>query len=154
VKSGKAAKELLAARDDVWALVSQAGRLADWWPGIFAAQDHGDTWTIEGDERAGMTRVADRGDDEREETVHVVKGQPDTLRLHFERSGYDAELALRASASNRTQATLTIVLAEPEETLAERLEKIITASVTSMDNVFAGEILDRLYDLCQTGADG
>jgi hypothetical protein len=151
-----ASRELLAPTADVWAFVSTAGRLADWWPGIFGAQDGGDHWTIEGDERAGLTRVADRSsgeEQERMETVAVEQAPPSWLRLRFARSGYDATLSLAATAANRTMATLSIDMADGHETLAERVEKVVAASSGHPDEAFVDDVLDRLYDLCQTGAD-
>jgi uncharacterized protein YndB with AHSA1/START domain len=153
VRTATATRELLAPRDDVWAFVSTPGRLADWWPEVFAAQVEGDHWTIEGDERAGLTRVASPGDDEREETVHVGLNPPGSIELRFERSGYRANLALGAIGAQRTTATLTIERQDPEETLAERLEEVVGLAVTGPDDAFAESILDRLYELCQTGAD-
>jgi hypothetical protein len=158
LRTANASKELLASRDDVWTFVSEAGRISDWWPGIFAAQDNGATWTIEGEEREGLSRVADRGDDERQETVTVEKAAPTDLRLHFDRSGYDVHLSLEASAANRTEATLVIGVEERHETLPERLEEVVgglsfAPSVLGADDSFAESVLDRLYDVCQTGAD-
>jgi hypothetical protein len=156
VHQAHATKELLAPRDDVWAFVSAAGRLADWWPGIFAAQDNGVTWTIEGEEREGLARVADPGDNERTESVAVEKSPPGLLRLRFDRSGYDVQLSLAASASNRTQAALTIEVETPHETAAERLEEFVgvaASAVLGPSDTFAESLLARLYDLCQTGAD-
>jgi uncharacterized protein YndB with AHSA1/START domain len=150
-----ASRELLAPAADVWAFVSTAGRLSDWWPGVFAAQDEGDHWEIEGDERAGLTRVADRSSGEapeRMETVAVEKSPPNRLRLRFARSGYDATLDLSATAANRTTATLSIDVVEAHETLAERLEKVVGATSGRPDEEFADSVLARLYDLCQTGA--
>ena len=153
-----ATKELLAPRQDVWSFVSAAGRLADWWPGIFAAQDHGDRWTIEGEEREGLTRVADQssGGPEREETVLVDRSGPDHLRLRFERSGYDVQLSLSAASPDRTEATLSIAVSDTHETLAERLEEVVgvaSSAVTGPSDSFAEAILERLYELCQTAAD-
>jgi uncharacterized protein YndB with AHSA1/START domain len=153
VGTATATRELLAPRDDVWAFVSTPGRLADWWPGVFAAQGNGDDWTIEGDERAGLTRVASPGDDERQETVHVVLNPPGSLELRFERSGYHVRLALEATGAQRTTTTLTIQRKDAEETVAERLEEVVGLAVTGPDDAFAESILDRLYGLCQTGAD-
>jgi carbon monoxide dehydrogenase subunit G len=153
VGTATATRELLAPRDDVWAFVSTPGRLADWWPGVFAAQADGDHWTIEGDERAGLTRVASPGDDEREETVHVVLNPPSSLELRFERSGYHVHVALEATGAERTTATLTIERQDPEETVAERLEEVVGLALTGPDDAFAESILNRLYELCQTGAD-
>jgi carbon monoxide dehydrogenase subunit G len=153
VHTATATRELLAPRDDVWAFVSTPGRLADWWPGVFAVQDQGDHWTIEGEERGGLTGVASPGDDEREENVRVGLSSPGSLELHFERSGYDAHLALEATGEKRTTATLTIDVEDAHETAAERLEEVAALAFTGPTDAFAESILDRLYDLCQTGAD-
>jgi uncharacterized protein YndB with AHSA1/START domain len=156
VHTASAEKELLAPRDDVWAFISDAGRLADWWPGIFAAQEQGSTWTVEGDEREGLTEVADRGDHERKETVDVEKAAPGTLRLRFPRSGYEATLSLASTARNRTGATLSIAVEDPHETLAERLEEVggfATPTLTGPSDAFAASILEKLFDLVQTADD-
>jgi uncharacterized protein YndB with AHSA1/START domain len=153
VRTATATRELLAPRNDVWAFVSTPGRLADWWPGVFAAQAQGGHWTIEGDERAGLTRVASPGDDEREEGVEVALNPPGSLELRFARSGYRARLALEAIGAQRTTATLTIELEDTHETLAERLEEVVGLAVTGPSHAFAESIVDRLYELCQTGAE-
>jgi hypothetical protein len=153
VDTATATRELLAPRDDVWAFVSTPGRLADWWPGVFAAQDQGDHWTIEGEERAGLTQVASPGDDERQESVCVGLNPPGSLELHFARSGYDARLVLEATGEKRTTATLTIDVADAHETVAERLEEVAGLAFAGPTDAFAESILDRLYELCQTGAD-
>jgi uncharacterized protein YndB with AHSA1/START domain len=147
-------RELLAPIADVWAFVSTAGRLADWWPGIFAAQDDGDHWTIEGEERAGLERVADRnsGLPQRQETVSIEMHPPTQLRMHFERSGYDVVLTLASTAENRTTATLTVDVVDAHETAAERLEKLVGLAVGMPHEEFAEGLLERLYELCQTGA--
>ena len=137
--------ELLAPRNDVWAFVSVAGRLADWWPGVKGAQDDGQRWEIAGDERVGGQEVR------RSEGVAVEKEAPTRLHLHFERSGIDAELNLEATASNRTTATLSIDVRDPNETLVERLEHGVPLFMGQAPS--AAVMLDKLYDLCQTGAD-
>ena len=132
---------------------STPGRLADWWTGVFAVQAEGDHWTIEGDERAGLTAVASPGDDERQESVQAALTPPGLLELHFERSGYRARLALEAVGAQRTTATLTIEVEDPQETLAERLEEVVGLAFTGPGDGFAESIVERLYELCQTGAD-
>jgi uncharacterized protein YndB with AHSA1/START domain len=153
VRTATATKELLAPREDVWAFVSTPGRLAEWWPGVSAAQANGGHWTIEGDERAGLARVASPGDDEREETVDVALNPPGALELRFGRSGYRARLALESTGAQRTTATLTIEVEDPHETLAERLEEVVGLAVTGPSDAFAESIVERLYELCQTGAE-
>jgi hypothetical protein len=152
--SATSSRELLAPIADVWAFVSTAGRLADWWSGIFAAQDEGDHWTIEGEERAGLERVADRnsGQPQRQETVSIQKQPPTHLGMHFERSGYDVSLDLASTSENRTMATLTIDVIDPAETAAEHLEKLVGMASGAPHEEFAEGLLERLYELCQTGA--
>jgi uncharacterized protein YndB with AHSA1/START domain len=148
-------RELLAPIADVWAFVSTPGRLADWWPGIFAAQDDGDHWTIEGEERSGLERVADRnsGLPQRQETVTIEKQPPTRLRMHFERSGYDVSLDLASTSESRTTATLTIGVVDPAETTAERLEKLVGIAFGTPHEEFAEGLLERLYEVCQSGAE-
>lgn len=149
-----AERTLLAPVADVWAFVSTAGRLPDWWPGVVGAQDHGTTWTIVGDERAaagGATPlISDRED--REEAVDVDLRPPTFLRLLFARTGYAVELSLEAAAENRTRALLSIEQAQQHETLAERIEERWLAVGWPNDG-FPELLLARLDDVCQTGAD-
>jgi uncharacterized protein YndB with AHSA1/START domain len=151
-----ATRELLAPREDVWAFVSTAGRLPDWWPGIRGVQDDGDTWTIEGDERPGLGSAAGGTASEyegRHETVTVEKQAPTLLRLSFEDTGYRLELVLEATASNRTTATVTIVNDNAQNGLLERVEEF-AFSGGGPTHVLAESLLEHLYDLCQTGETG
>jgi hypothetical protein len=87
------------------------------------------------------------------ETVGVALNPPGSLELRFERSGYRARPALEATGAQRTTATLTIELENPQETLAERLEEVVALAVTGPSDGFAQSIVERLYELCQTGAE-
>lgn len=150
-----ATRELLASRDDVWAFVSNAGRLSDWWPGVLGAQDNGGTWTIEGDERPGLGVFAggtETEDESRQETVGVEKDPPGRLQLRFQQTGYHLDLALDATAANRTTATATVINENKHDSLFERVEESVLSG-GGPAHVFAASLLDRLYELCQTGAD-
>jgi uncharacterized protein YndB with AHSA1/START domain len=154
LRPSAAERVLLAPIADVWAFVSTAGRLPDWWRGVVAAQDHGDTWTIEGDERADTTRDSEiSGRTGRQETVDVAKAAPTELALAFSRSGYRLRLTLEPTAANRTTARLELGQADPDETAAESLERVPRAGMP-VGAAQPQALLDRLYELCQTGADG
>ena len=154
-----ATRELLAPRDDVWAFVSAADRLPDWWPGIVGAQDDGATWTIEGDERPGLGSYAGGsapGPEGRSETVAVEKNAPGFLRLSFQQTGYELELALEATAPNRTTATLTLANETGHHSLFGRLGEAAEQVVLSgggSHQTLAESLLEHIYELCQTGAD-
>ena len=154
-----ATRELLAPRDDVWAFVSAADRLPDWWPGIVGAQDDGATWMIEGDERPGLGSYAGGsapGPEGRSETVAVEKNAPGFLRLSFQQTGYELELALEATAPNRTTATLTLANETAHHSLFGRLGEAAEEVVLSgggSHQTLAESLLEHIYELCQTGAD-
>jgi len=155
VRPAVATRELLAPREDVWAFVSTAERLPDWWPGVLGVQDNGDTWTIEGDERPGIGVFAGgtaTGDESRHETVEVEKEPPRCLRLHFGNTGYHLELMLEATAPNRTTAELSIVNEAGHDSLLERVEEALLSG-GGPTPVLAETLLEHLYELCQTGAD-
>jgi hypothetical protein len=151
-----ATRELLAPREDVWAFVSTAGRLADWWPGVISARDDGACWIIQGDERPGIgvfAQGAPPDQETRQESVAVEKAPPQVLRLHFDRTGYDVELKLDAIAPRRTSATLSIATSDQHESFVERLEESVLMLGGPPGQAFAEARLERLYELCQTGAD-
>jgi uncharacterized protein YndB with AHSA1/START domain len=150
-----ATRELLASRNDVWAFISTAGRLPDWWPGILGVQDNGDTWTIEGDERPGLGTHAGGTTSEyegRRETVGLQKEPPSRLRLTFEDTGYVLEVVLEATAANRTAATVSIINDNAHEGLLERVEEM-AFSGGGPTHALAESLLEHLYELCQTGED-
>jgi uncharacterized protein YndB with AHSA1/START domain len=153
VRPAVATRELLAPRDAVWTFISTAGRLPDWWPGVRGAQDDGDTWTIEGDERPGLGSFAGGTASEyegRQETVGVEKEPPMRLRLHFESTGYQLELVLEATAANRTTATVSIANANAHEGLFGRIQEL-AFSGGGPTRALAESLLEHLYELCQTG---
>jgi uncharacterized protein YndB with AHSA1/START domain len=133
-----ATRELLAAREDVWEFVSEPRHFADWWPRIAAVEP----------DRRGLTPGARWVVHAAPEpTLFRKSGFSGTLvvrEVHrFERFAWtltgdnlEAELHLRATAPDRTQATL----------------EVRAPWLASLPRSLPRRALSRLHDLCQTAA--
>jgi uncharacterized protein YndB with AHSA1/START domain len=136
-----AARELLAARADVWAFLAEPHHLPDWWPGM-----HG----VEPDRRGFSTgaRWVVRGLDRRPLLGGREPKQPMTLVIGalepYERWAWhltgdlplDVEIRLAATDDDRTQ-----------------VEIAVEASRLANPKKLAHTAVDRLYDLVQTAAE-
>lgn len=134
-----ASRELLAARADVWAFLSEPYNLSDWWPGIAGVQPDrrglapGACWQIQGSARPGLIRRPGAGG-----TVLILAVESErrvAFQLVDER--VDAELVLDDAAPGRTTATLTVD----------------APFLSGVSRKTAVRALSRLYSLCQTAAE-
>ena len=134
----RAARDLLAPREDVWAFVTQPHRLADWWPGVAAVEPDrrgvapGARWELRA---SGQPSLVNRPGDASHLLVRRVEPQA-LLSWHLTRGALEVELRLEDAGPRRTHATLTV---EGSMLLGTRREIARTA-------------IGRLFDLCQTGA--
>ena len=103
-----ASRELLAAREDVWAFIAEPHHFPDWWPGIGGVQPdrrglaEGARWAVTGIERPTLLRrPASSG-------MLLVTGVDIPERFAWTLTGdhIDVELRLEEQGSNRTIATL------------------------------------------------
>jgi uncharacterized protein YndB with AHSA1/START domain len=105
-----ATHELLAPRADVWSFLSEPFNLPDWWPGISGLQPDrrgfapGARWQILGDNRPSLLRKPNMSG-----TLLVLAVEP-YERFGFQLTGerLDAELTLRETQPDRTEARLTV----------------------------------------------
>ncbi len=132
-----ASRTLLAPADDVWAFLAEPYNLADWWPGIAGVHPDrrglapGARWQVIGpDEPSYFHRP------QAARTLLVVDVVP-RERLAFQIGGdrIDAELELRASAADRTEATLVVR----------------APWLSGVRRSFPRRALERLHELLQTG---
>jgi len=132
----RAARELLAPPEDVWAFLAQPERLADWWPGVAGIRPDrkgmaaGARWQVAGDDRPSLYRRPGTT------TTLLVTSADPLQRFGFRLTDarLAVELTLEPRAGRRTLAALTVqgpFLIGPRRSLAQRA-------------------LKRLYDLCQT----
>jgi uncharacterized protein YndB with AHSA1/START domain len=137
----EASKELLAPRDDVWALLVEPYHLSDWWPGIHAVRPDrrglapGARWEVVGAPQPTLLRGPNATGIlviERVEPYEAV-----AWRLVSER--LDVEVRLRATDGDRTVATVTI-------------EGPWRPEVLGRPRRLPREALNRFHALCQTAA--
>jgi uncharacterized protein YndB with AHSA1/START domain len=134
----RAERELLASLEDAWAFVAEPRHLADWWPGIAVVEPDrrglaiGARWQVRGSERPRLLRAGNWSG-----LLVVLDVEPPhrfRFRLHPER--VHAELILEAAGPDRTLARLTVV----------------APWLMGLTRSFPQKALDRLHELCQTGA--
>ena len=106
-----ARRTLPAPVEEVWALLAEAERFADWWPGLERVQPTvrralapGALWQVEGTSRPSFLRRPQLSG-----TLLVLEVVP-LRRIVFQLSGdrLDAELALEPVEDGETQATLAV----------------------------------------------
>ncbi len=122
--------ELLAPRADVWAFLSEPYHLTDWWPGITGVEPDrrgfapGARWKV-----IVVTRNVFAGPRSKETLLLIRAIDPyERWSWHVLATKLDVEIRLRATAEDRTQATITLSKGSP------------------------AAALKRLFDLCQTAA--
>jgi uncharacterized protein YndB with AHSA1/START domain len=137
----EAARELLAARADVWAFLAEPHHLTDWWPGVRGVQPDrrgfapGARWTV----RAVDRRPLLGGNESKQPTTLVIGAVDEYERWTWHLTGdlpLDVEIRLTAVADDRTRVEVAVEagrLANPK--------RLVRAAV------------DRLYDLVQTAAE-
>ena len=135
-----AERELLAAREDVWAFLAEPMRLADWWPGLRGVHPDrrglapGARWRIESRGRSNVL-VGPKLSVEAM-IVFLDVEPPRHLTWQFVHDRYDVDLTLTETAPDRTRARL-VVSAPYFAGLRRSLPR---------------RALTRLHALCQTGA--
>jgi uncharacterized protein YndB with AHSA1/START domain len=137
----EAAKELLAPRADVWALLAEPYHLADWWPDISGVRPDrrglvpGARWQVI---VSYHHPFAPRS---RTESVVVVKHvePPDHVVWHLIAQRLDVGVRLTTIAPDRTLATISAEGPWRPELLGRR-------------RTFPRVAVNRLYALCQTAA--
>jgi uncharacterized protein YndB with AHSA1/START domain len=135
----EAARELLAAQEDVWAFLAEPNYLADWWPGIRAVQGDrrglapGARWQIRGLARPSLVRKPDVSG-----TMLLLEVEPPRrLAWQFTGERLDVELRLAPKGPERTLARLTVG----------------GPWFVGLRGSLPRTALNRLYGLCQTGAE-
>ncbi|MEP6910145.1 MAG: SRPBCC family protein [Actinomycetota bacterium] len=137
----KAQKELIAAPDDVWQLLSEPYHLSDWWPGYTTVRPdrrglaEGARWEVA---RGTNPRLLRRSGGEGLIVVTVVE-PPVRLGWRDLQQHFDAEIRLEPAAGGHTRATLT-VKAPWLRLIVEELRPVPPRA------------LARLHALCQTAA--
>jgi hypothetical protein len=124
--------ELLASRRDVWSFLSEPYHLTDWWPGITGVEPDrrgfapGARWKV-----IATRRNVFAGPRSTETLLLIREIDPyERWTWHLVATSLDVEIRLRASAEDRTVATIALSKGTP------------------------ANALKRLYDLCQTAATG
>ena len=135
-----ASRELLAPRGDVWAFLAEPHQLADWWPRIRGVQPDrrgfapGARWQV-----MALERLPLMGWREPKRASTLVVGEVEPLeRWTWHLAGelpLDVEIRLAAAGADRTDVTIAVA-----------------ASPLAGPKRLARAAVDRLYDLCQTGA--
>ena len=138
----EAQKELIATRDDVWALLSEPHHLSDWWPGYTTVRPdrrgfaEGARWQVTRSAAPGLLRRPGG------EGMIVVTAVEPPLQLAWRdlQQRFDAEILLEPASGGQTLATLTVE-APVWRLVAEGLRPT------------PRQALARLHALCQTAAD-
>jgi hypothetical protein len=138
---GDAARELLAARADVWAFLAEPHHLPDWWPDVHGVQPDrrgfapGARWTVRALDRRPLL-----GGREPKHPMTLVIGDVDRYeRWTWHLTGdlpLDVEIRLAALGDDRTQ-----------------VEIAVDASRLANPKRLARTAVDRLYDLVQTASE-
>jgi uncharacterized protein YndB with AHSA1/START domain len=137
----EAQRELIAARDDVWELLSEPHHLSDWWPEYTTIRPdrrglaEGARWQVA---RGGSPGFLRRPGGEGLIVVTTVE-PPLRFGWHDLEQSFDAEIRLEPGPGGHTRATLTID-ASPWRLVAEGLRPTPRLA------------LARLHALCQTAA--
>ena len=135
----EATRELLAARADVWAFLSEPYNLPDWWPGISGLQPDrrglapGARWQIVGDNRPSLLRKPNMSG-----TLLVLAVEP-YERFSFQLTGERLEADVRLSAP------------QPERTLVQLT--VSGPALVGLKRSMPERALARLHGLVQTAAD-
>ena len=138
----EAQRELVAARDDVWELLSEPHHLSDWWPEYRTIRPdrrglaEGARWQVARGGSPGFLRRPGG------EGLIVVTAVEPPLRFawHDLEQRFDAEIRLELARDGHTRAILTLD-ATPWRLVAEGLRPA------------PRQALARLHALCQTAAD-
>jgi uncharacterized protein YndB with AHSA1/START domain len=138
----KAQRELIAARDDVWALLAEPHHLSDWWPGYTTIRPdrrgfaEGARWQVARNAAPGLLRRPGG------EGLIVLTAVEPPLRLawHDLQQRFEAEIRINAAPGGQTLATLTV---------EAPLWRLVAEGLRPTPR----QALARLHALCQTAAD-
>jgi uncharacterized protein YndB with AHSA1/START domain len=140
--SYRAARKLLAPREDVWAFLAEPNHLSDWWPGINGVQPDrrglapGARWRIQGLGRP--TYVVGRRPDVAGTLIFLDVRPPEFAAWQFVQARLDVELRLTEEpVRNWTRAELTVS----------------APFLAGLRRSLPHKALTRLYALCQTAAE-
>jgi hypothetical protein len=139
VPRASAARELLAARDDVWSFIAEPHHFPDWWPGIGGVQPdrrgvaEGARWSVRGTELPTLFRRSTSSG------MLLVTGVQIPERFAWTLTGdhIDAELRLEERGPDRTIATLDVE----------------APWLYGFSRALPRRALTRLHALCQTAAE-
>ncbi len=134
-----AARELLAAREDVWSFIAEPHHFPDWWPGIGGVQPdrrgvaEGARWGVRGTELPTLFRRSTSSG------MLLVTGVQIPERFAWTLTGdhIDAELRLEERGPDRTIATLDVE----------------APWLYGFSRALPRRALTRLHALCQTAAE-
>ena len=134
-----AARELLAAREDVWSFIAEPHHFPDWWPGIGGVQPdrrgvaEGARWGVRGTELPTLFRRSTSSG------MLLVTGVQIPERFAWTLTGdhIDAELRLEERGPDRTIATLDVE----------------APWLSGFSRALPRRALTRLHALCQTAAE-
>ena len=134
-----AARELLAARADVWSFIAEPHHFPDWWPGIGGVQPdrrgvaEGARWGVRGTELPTLFRRSTSSG------MLLVTGVQIPERFAWTLTGdhIDAELRLEERGPDRTIATLDVE----------------APWLYGFSRALPRRALTRLHALCQTAAE-
>ena len=135
----RASRELLAPLDDVWAFVADPYNLPRWWPRMGGVQPDrrgmapGARWLVQGESQPSLVRRP-----EAHGHLLVLAVEP-LRRIAFQLTGdkLDVELTLEPVRENRTKATL----------------EVEGRWLMGLSRSLPRKALNRLFGLCQTGAE-
>jgi uncharacterized protein YndB with AHSA1/START domain len=133
-----ASRLLLAPREDVWALISDPQRFADWWPGVVAVEPgrgvlaEGARWDVRGHDRPALFR---RTTSSGKLLVRGVQ-RPGRFAWTLTSDHLHAELRLEEKGPDRTVATLVVE----------------APWLIGLGSALPRRALTRLHALCQTPA--
>jgi uncharacterized protein YndB with AHSA1/START domain len=137
----EATRTLLASRGDAWAVLSEPYHLPDWWPSIRGVQPDrrgfgpGARWQVLAREPLPLI-----GQTEPKRPVQLVVGEVEP----FERwtwhltTRIPLDVDIRLADAGHAQTLVTVA---------------VSASRLAAPGKLARTAVDRLYDLCQTGAE-
>jgi uncharacterized protein YndB with AHSA1/START domain len=133
-----AVRELLASREDVWSFIAEPHHFSDWWPSIAAVEPDrrgfapGARWAVHAGGRPTLFR---RSGYSGTLIVRAVD-RPSRFAWHLTGDRLDAELVLTPTGDGHTRAVLTLE----------------AGWLVGLPRSLPRRALNRLHDLCQTGA--